>query len=129
MKNGGFRGALPSVPSPRSILSPHFSYGYAAVLCGWRQTLAFQKFADRGETFAVDGARTELAQRIYVLLGRIAFVLGKAVVGVAAVVVNHEAVTDDFGDDAGGADEGANFVAVHDEQGRDAQITQMVAVH
>ena len=82
-----------------------------------------------GETFSVDGARTELAQGSKMLSGRIAFVLGEAILGVAAIVGDHQAVADDFGDDAGGADERANFVAIHDEQGGNAQVAEVVTVH
>lgn len=82
-----------------------------------------------GETFSVDGARTELAQGSKVLLCGVAFVLGEAILGVAAIVSDHQAVADDFGDDAGGADERANFVTIHDEQGGNAQVAEAVTVH
>ncbi len=80
----------------------------------------YQTFPHWRETFSVDRAGTEAAEGFYVLPGRVAFVSGEAVLGVEAVVGDHHSVSDDFGDDAGGSDEGANFVAVNDEQARNA---------
>jgi len=70
-----------------------------------------------------------LAQGSKMLSGRVAFMLGEAILGVAAIVGEHQAISDDFGDDAGGADKRANFVTIHEEQGRNAQVAEAVTVH
>ena len=59
----------------------------------------------------MDGARAVLPQRREVLGRAIAFVTGKAVLGILRVILAHQPVTGDFGDDGRGGDADGEAVA------------------
>jgi hypothetical protein len=54
---------------------------------------------DWGEGVAMDGAGAEFLDGGEVGCGAVAFVLGEAVAGVLGIVLEHEPVPGDFGDD------------------------------
>ena len=63
---------------------------------------------------AVEGGRTVFAESLEVGGGAVALVLGKTILGILRVEFAHEAVTRDFGEDAGGGDGEGESIAVND---------------
>ncbi len=88
--------------------------------------------AYRGEATAVDGARAMLLESGKVGGGAVAFVLGETVCGPLFVVLKHESVPSDLGEDAGGGDAKTLGVALDDsglrrgERGHGATVYQRV---
>ena len=70
--------------------------------------------ADGGEGVAVDGTRADGFNLVAVELGTVPFVLSKAVGGITAVLLDHEAVAGDFGEDGGGGNAQTFAVAAND---------------